>query len=108
MEEIRGTLQSRQAQLKDDLRKLRDNVDDLREDCPDCTVPDTGNLETDADYGEVRRNTRKHTHTARPPLRGPTLVQKTLVVVAWLGRVGSYQQNNVCCLLLLFVRSYPV
>ena len=28
--------------------------------------------------------------------QGPTLVQKTLVVVAWLGRVGSYQQNNVC------------
>ena len=61
MEEIRGTLQSRQEQLENGLTSLRDNVEDLREDCSGCNLPDTKNLVTDADYGEVRRNIRKHT-----------------------------------------------
>ncbi|KAG7280937.1 hypothetical protein CRUP_009224 [Coryphaenoides rupestris] len=52
MEEIRGSLQSRQKTLRTDLTMLRTNIQ-LLGACPICELPDISNLETDADYNLI-------------------------------------------------------
>ncbi|KAL2092180.1 hypothetical protein ACEWY4_011978 [Coilia grayii] len=53
MEMKRKSLQARHIDLQKGLQAVQSHIQSIQRGCPDCTVPDAGNLETVANYNQI-------------------------------------------------------